>query len=551
MFDQDPEAIPEPSRNPDDRSRSDRPVSDGRAGTHGSERLPMPGKDVHEDDGESDERGPTADDATEGASVFADVPAPLRRALEERGFDKLTAVQHAIVEALAGRAPGLGRDLRISSQTGSGKTVALGLALAPRLLRLVGSGVKARGPLALVVVPTRELAAQVQNELEWLYAHVAGVRVDSVTGGTSVDAERQRLRKRPTILVGTPGRLVDHIGSGALDGSSVRSLVLDEADQMLDMGFRDDLDAILAALPVGSSDENDRRTHLLSATFSRDVLDLCKRFQNDPLTIEGTALGSANEDITHIAYRVDPADRFALVSNILLLAGTGRVLVFVATREGAATLADKLSADGFPAAAISGDLHQRQRTRTLQAFRDGATRVLVATDVAARGLDIPEVATVIQGDLPINSEVYTHRAGRTGRAGNKGSSILLVTPRQEQRARRLFHEIGVHADWQALPDAPVVQKAMRKRARRELRELLLEAPAGEISTADRDFAKNLLEDRDPVELVAQLLGRLEPPRIREPHKLQNPKPLPDRKAGGFRGARKHPRPFGKARRRDR
>ena len=207
---------------------------------------------------------------------FDRVPLPLRRALEGRGFTELTAVQNAALDAIDGS-----RDLRISSQTGSGKTVALGLAIAPGLIE---RSANSHGPQALIVVPTRELAVQVHKELEWLYAGVPGVRIDSVTGGTHVGQERRRLMRRPSILVGTPGRLVDHIGRNALNCSGVVELVLDEADQMLDMGFREDLEAIVAAMPTEG-----RRTHMLSATFPAAVRELTEKFQSNPLHVGGHA----------------------------------------------------------------------------------------------------------------------------------------------------------------------------------------------------------------------------------------------------------------------
>ncbi|HVZ33691.1 MAG TPA: DEAD/DEAH box helicase, partial [Polyangiaceae bacterium] len=207
------------------------------------------------------EEAPTGDAESSEPAPFAGLPAPLQEALEKRGFTRLTAVQAAVVAALAEEREG-GRNLRISSQTGSGKTIALGIALAARVLGARGSVV---GPRALIIAPTRELAMQVQSELEWLFESARGVRVDVVTGGTDVRQEKQRLRARPSILVGTPGRLLDHLRSGALAVGDVREVVLDEADQMLDMGFKDELDAIVALLP------SERSSHLVSATFPAAV----------------------------------------------------------------------------------------------------------------------------------------------------------------------------------------------------------------------------------------------------------------------------------------
>jgi len=439
---------------------------------------------------------------------FDRVPFPLRRALQGRGFTELTRVQLAALDAIDA-----GRDLRISSQTGSGKTVAVGLALAPELIARAESRA-APGPDALIVTPTRELAVQVHNELDWLFAEVQGLRIDSVTGGTNVGQERRRLRRRPRILVGTPGRLCDHIRSKALDCSDVRQLVLDEADQMLDMGFREDLEAILAAMPG-----RDRRTHMLSATFPPAVQKLTEDFQNDPLHVEGTRLGAANEDIAHVAHAVQPRDRYPAIVNLLLLRGDQRTLIFVATRAGAAKLADKLAGDGFSTLPLSGELAQTQRTRTLNAFRAGTVSVLVATDVAARGLDIPDVQTVIHGDLPFDGESYTHRSGRTGRAGRKGCSVLLATAHGQRRARQILDDANVSASWEPVPNAAEIEKALGKRARRRMRKALSETKR-KVTDGELEFAKSLLEGRDPAQVLAEVIAGVPSDRVREPFEVQ-------------------------------
>ncbi|WP_437964372.1 DEAD/DEAH box helicase [Sorangium sp. So ce260] len=399
-------------------------------------------------------------------SLLDALPAPLAGALARRGFTSLTPVQQAVL------APELaGRDLRVSSQTGSGKTVAIGLALAPRLERALaeraataapdGAPRTAAAPVAVIIAPTRELAAQIAGELGWLLSPL-GARVACVTGGTSFGAEARSLRRDPLVIAGTPGRMLDHLERGTIDPRGVLTLVLDEADQMLDLGFREELEAIAGKMPA------DRQTHLVSATFSREVRALADRFQRDPVSVEGTRPGAANGDIAHIAHLVLPAERDAALVNLLLLAPGERTLVFVRTREGAAELADKLTALGLPARALSGDLEQRERTRTLDAFRSGAVTTLVATDVAARGIDVPEVGRVIHADPPGDPEIFTHRSGRTGRAGRKGTSVLLVAPFAREHALRLLRRARVEATFRPAPSPEDVLRAADERLAAEL-----------------------------------------------------------------------------------
>jgi ATP-dependent RNA helicase DeaD len=441
---------------------------------------------------------------------FSAVPAPLAAAMRERGFTQLTKIQSAVLEQ---QASGAAINLRISSETGSGKTLAIGLVLADAILQAPKG--KRAGPLAILITPTRELAMQVCGELTWLYEQVPGVLIEVVTGGIDIRGDRRRLSKRPQILVATPGRLLDHMRAGAVDCSEVAHVILDEADQMLDMGFRDDLDAIVAELPP------ERRSHLVSATFPRAVKDLARRFQGEGVRIEGTSLGAPNQDIETTAYLVSPHNIYAALVNLLLLAHGRRCLVFVKRRVDAAELSSKLAGDGFSALPLSGDLSQAQRTRTLEAFRHGIVNTLIATDVAARGIDVPDIATVIHADLPGDAANYTHRSGRTGRAGRKGASLLLVPHRAERRVRSLLYEAKVEATWAQVPSPGQVRKSIAKRLRRELHARLSGAdhegrelePIGE---AELEYAAKLLADHDPQHVVATLLAMATPALPREP-----------------------------------
>lgn len=432
----------------------------------------------------------------------------LASAVAAKGYSSLTPVQHAV---LAPRAAG--RDLRISSQTGSGKTVALGLAIRDRLERVPGG----RGPAALVIAPTRELARQVQSELSWLFAEV-GAKVASLTGGASYRDEHRALAASPAIVVGTPGRLLDHVEQGSLDLGAVRAVVLDEADRMLDLGFREPIESILARTP------DDRRTHLVSATFAADVLRLADRVQRDAMHVEGTRLGTANDDIAHVAHVVAPHDRFDAIVN-LLLAHDEKALLFVRTRADVAQLASDLEEAGFAVAPLSGEMEQRERTRALGAFARGAIRVLVATDVAARGLDVPDVGLVIHVDAPTDPDAYTHRSGRTGRAGRKGTSALVLTPREVALARRVIGRAGIRVRFEPLPEADAILHAQTER---RVAALTGDESALAIDDATLALARQLARRDDVERTIARLLARDPDARAPRPRDVRALDPRPVR-----------------------
>ena len=332
----------------------------------------------------------------------------LRRALDARGYEDPTPVQQEVL------APGLrGRDLLVSSRTGSGKTVAFGLLLADTLLGEAPTFGEAGAPLVLVIAPTRELAVQVQRELSWLLGD-AGGRVVSTVGGMDPRREAKSLAAGSHVVVGTPGRLRDHIERKNLDLTALRALVLDEADEMLDMGFREELEAILGAAPT------ERRTVLFSATLPRPILELAKRYTHDAARVAATPPGEAHADIALHGHVVAQREREHALVNVLRAQNPARALVFCATREGAHHMASSLSERGFEAVGIAGDLTQGERTRALKLLRDGRARILVATDVAARGLDLPGIELVVHADIPRDPQALQHRSGRTGRAGKKG-----------------------------------------------------------------------------------------------------------------------------------
>ncbi|RBO97602.1 DEAD/DEAH box helicase [Pseudochrobactrum asaccharolyticum] len=374
----------------------------------------------------------------------------LAGALKARGYEELTSVQEAMLTP-----DNDGRDLLVSAQTGSGKTVAFGIAMAPDLLEQGDRLEAPRAPLALIIAPTRELALQVARELEWLYAPT-GARITTCVGGMDIRTERRNLERGAHIIVGTPGRLRDHITRRALNMSDLRAVVLDEADEMLDLGFREDLEFILGEAP------EDRRTLMFSATVSKSIALLAKRFQKDALRITATASHEKHADITYQAMIVPPHERENAIINTLLYYDNVNTIIFASTREGVKHLASRLSNRGFSVVALSGELSQAERTNALQSMRDGRARVCVATDVAARGIDLPNLDLVIHADLPNNGETLLHRSGRTGRAGRKGTCILVVPFSRRRSAERLLQMARLDAKSIAAPTINAVQEKVRE-----------------------------------------------------------------------------------------
>ncbi|HVW26468.1 MAG TPA: DEAD/DEAH box helicase [Polyangiaceae bacterium] len=443
----------------------------------------------------------------------SELPPALSAAFEKKGYDALTAVQAKVLDpALAGR------DLRITSQTGSGKTVAIGLAIRHEVGEPSPAKKGVARPRALVVAPTRELARQVEEELTWLYAGL-GARVASATGGASYRDELRALSAGPAIVVGTPGRLLDHLTRKSIDTSTVSAIVLDEADRMLDLGFREELEAIFAALP------GEHRTHLVSATFPVDVRALADKVQKNPAHVEGTRLGSANTDIEHVIHLVHPREKLGALVNLLLESPDAQTLVFARTRADVADIADELDRAGFRVGALSGELDQAARNRALGAFRRGDLQALVATDVAARGIDVQDIARVVHVDVPTNPDAYTHRSGRTGRAGRRGTSALLVPPSALPQATRVLSRARVAHTVAPLPTAETLRRTADDRLFAELTGdgESLESPANE---RVRALAERLVASGDVQRVVERLLLRARGPERAEPRALTDVTPKP-------------------------
>lgn len=384
-------------------------------------------------------------------SLPESIPLPVRRALEAKGYADLTPVQEAMLD------PGLAdADLLVSAQTGSGKTVAFGMAIAGTLLGDKDMLAMAVQPLALVVAPTRELALQVRRELEWLYAD-AGAKMASCVGGMEMRKEIRALQQGAHIVVGTPGRLRDHITRGSLDLEGLKAVVLDEADEMLDLGFREDLEFILDASPAS------RRTLMFSATVPPQIGKLAQKYQREAQRISVASEKKQHADIDYRLMAVAPHERENAIINALIYFDAPSAMVFCSTRDAVKHLASRLANRGFGVVALSGELSQAERTNALQAMRDGRARVCVATDVAARGIDLPNLDLVIHADLPTNPDTLLHRSGRTGRAGRKGICLVVAPLHRRRSAERLLGLAKVQATPVRAPSHGDVMEKERER----------------------------------------------------------------------------------------
>jgi len=420
-------------------------------------------------------------------SDISKVHPALAQALTDKGYTVLTQVQDAVL------APELeGADMLVSAQTGSGKTVAFGLALASTLLKDALQLGKADMPLAVVIAPTRELAMQVKRELEWLYAK-AGGQVASCVGGMDMRDERRTLGRGAHIVVGTPGRLCDHIKRGSLDMSELQAVVLDEADEMLKMGFREEIELILGAAP------NERRTLMFSATVPKTIAALAKKFQRSAVRVNTAAEAKQHLDIEYRALRVSKDDRENAIINVLRYYDAKNAIVFCDRRDDVNRMVQRFNNRGFSVVALSGELNQNQRSAALQALRDGRAKVCIATDVAARGLDLPDLELVIHASIPKNTEALLHRSGRTGRAGRKGVSVLIVPHKGTRRAERLLQGAKITANWVNPPSA---EDVIAKDDERMMADLVLDDP---VTDDERVMAERMLETFEPGQIAAAFI----------------------------------------------
>lgn len=405
---------------------------------------------------------------------FTDLIAPhLAEALAARGISAPSPIQiESLPHTLAGR------DLIGRARTGTGKTLAFVLPITTRLEASRQSG---RGPRAIILAPTRELAKQVAAEAEQSARHLTTV---TVYGGAAYGPQEKALMRGVDIVVGTPGRIIDHLERGNLRLDDVQIAVLDEADEMLSVGFADAIEQILRSAP------KDRQTMLFSATLPSGVERLARQYQRDPVLVDlvGERASQASQTVTHLAIKVGRV-RTRVLADLLTVYNPERAIVFTRTKREADELSLELIHRGIEAEALHGDLAQSQRERALGAFRAGRVRVLVATDVAARGLDIPEVDLVVQYHMPNDTEAYVHRSGRTGRAGREGTAIVLYGDREGRELSNLERATGVRFTPRAVPTAKEVREASARTAADAVRHIENDLGASFKEEAEKLFAE--------------------------------------------------------------
>jgi ATP-dependent RNA helicase DeaD len=442
--------------------------------------------------------------------TFSDlnISAPVLKALKEVGYETPSPIQAATIPLLLAN-----RDVLGQAQTGTGKTAAFALPILSRI------DIKQATPQALVLAPTRELAIQVAEAFQSYASHIKGFHVLPIYGGQSYGPQLSALRRGVHVVVGTPGRVIDHIEKGSLDLTELKTLVLDEADEMLRMGFIDDVEHILQQTP------ETRQTTLFSATMPPQIKRIAKTYLRDPAEVTVAAKTGTAENITQRYWLVAGMHKLDALTRILEAEPFDGMIIFARTKLGTEELASKLQARGFAATAINGDMAQQQRERTIEQLKNGKIDILVATDVAARGLDVDRISHVINYDVPSDPESYTHRIGRTGRAGRSGEAILFITPRERGLLKAIERATRQPVAPLTLPTVKQVNEVRIARFKDQIRTTLAEGGL--------DVFRSLIEDIEregnvPAVDVAAALAKLV--RGDEPLLLQKPdrEPRPER-----------------------
>ena len=419
----------------------------------------------------------TAEKAEEEGVRFTDLGLDARvlAALEEVGYEKPSPIQEQTIPLLLE-----GHDVVGLAQTGTGKTAAFALPALSRMAELADINGISRDTQVLVLAPTRELALQVAEAFSSYATHMEDFTVLPIYGGSPYGPQLAGLRRGAQVVVGTPGRVIDHLEKGSLDLSNLQYLVLDEADEMLRMGFAEDVEKILEGTP------DSKQVALFSATMPNSIRKIAQQYLNDPVEVRVKAKTTTSANITQRYMQVMHSHKLDAMTRVLEVENYDGIIVFVRTKKETEEVADKLKARGFAAAAINGDIPQQLRERTVDALRDGRIDILVATDVAARGLDVERISLVVNYDIPHDTESYVHRIGRTGRAGREGAAILFVTPREKYMLRQIEKATRQKVEPMHMPTAEAVNETRKQRFAQQITET--------IESEDLSFFRQIIED---------------------------------------------------------
>lgn len=431
--------------------------------------------------------------------------APILKAVQEAGYETPSPIQAKSIAPLLA-----GRDLLGQAQTGTGKTAAFALPLLSRI------NVKAKSPQMLVLAPTRELAIQVSEAIQSYARHLKGLHVLPIYGGQSMGIQLRQLQRHPQVIVGTPGRVLDHIRRGTLKLAELQSLVLDEADEMLRMGFIDDVETILKETPEA------RQVALFSATMPGPIHRVAKRYLKDPIEIHIETKTSTVDTINQRYWQVTGTHKLDALTRILEVEDFDAMIIFVRTKNATAELAEKLEARGYSSSPINGDMNQAAREKAVDRMKKGKLDILVATDVAARGLDIERISHVVNYDVPYDTESYVHRIGRTGRAGRKGEAILFISPREKRMLFAIEKATRQTITKMQLPNSEDIADRRVMQFNTQLSET--------IESQDLAFFQNVINDyqqeheADPLEVAAALAYLVQKSRPLKPVKHVEARP---------------------------
>lgn len=431
--------------------------------------------------------------------------SPILKAVQEAGYETPSPIQAKSIAPLLE-----GRDLLGQAQTGTGKTAAFALPLLSRI------NVKAKSPQMLVLAPTRELAIQVAEAIQTYARHLKGLHVLPIYGGQSMGIQLRQLQRNPQVIVGTPGRVLDHIRRGTLKLGELQSLVLDEADEMLRMGFIDDVETILKETP------DERQVALFSATMPGPVHRVAKRYLKDPIEIRIETKTSTVDTINQRYWQVTGTHKLDALTRILEVEDFDAMIIFVRTKNATAELAEKLEARGYSSSPINGDMNQAAREKAVERMKKGKLDILVATDVAARGLDIPRISHVVNYDVPYDTESYVHRIGRTGRAGRKGEAILFISPREKRMLFAIEKATRQTITKMQLPSSEDIADRRVMQFNQQLSEIIESQDLAFFQTVINDYQQE--HEADPLEVAAALAYLVQKSRPLKPVKHVEARP---------------------------